>query len=114
MTSLKEIVYGFLNEIKCILREYVHETETAIKKRIQKILIAAIIASILLALAIAFFGAAALFVLVGSLKYLSTFVPAWEAWFVVGIASAIIGALLLLGLFIILRKQLRTSPMKQS
>ena len=98
-----------LKDIKSLVREYVQKAENAVKKRLQKLLIIVIVASILLALVISFFGAAALFLLVGSLKYLSTFMPAWKAWYVVGIASAVIGALLLLGLYIIIRKQLRSS-----
>jgi flagellar biogenesis protein FliO len=34
--------------------------------------------------------------------------PAWMAWDIMGIASGMIGALLLLVLFIIIRKQLRS------
>jgi hypothetical protein len=42
------------------------------------------------------------------LKYLSTFMPAWMAWDIMGLTSGIIGALLLLVLFIIIRNQLRS------
>jgi hypothetical protein len=38
-----------------------------------------------------------------------TFMPAWKAWYITGITSGVIGALLLLALFIIIRKQLKTS-----
>lgn len=107
------MIVDFLSDVKCILKEYVHETEVAIKKRIQKIVVAAIIAVVLLALVVAFFGVAVLFILVGLLKYLSTFMPAWEAWFVIGVTSAVIGAVVLVGLFLILRKQLGPSATKQ-
>jgi hypothetical protein len=61
-----------------------------------------------LTLIISLFGSAALFLLIGQLKYLSTFMPVWMAWDIMGITSGIIGALLLLVLFIIIRKQLRS------
>jgi amino acid transporter len=108
LPSIKEIVYALLNELKLILKEYLHETETALKKRLQKLLIAGITASILLALVIASIGSAALFLLIGSLKYLSTFMPAWQAWTIMGLTSAAIAGLLFLVLFIIIRKQLRS------
>jgi di/tricarboxylate transporter len=106
---LKEIVYGLLNEIKAIVREYLHEQEAALKKRLRKLLITSIIISILVSLVISFIGSASLFILIGSLKYLMTFMPAWKAWFITGITAGIIGALLFLALFIIIRKQLKTS-----
>jgi hypothetical protein len=108
LTSLGEIIKVLFNEIKAILREYVHETETALKKRLKRLLITGIIGSVLLTLVISLFGSAALFLLIGQLKYLSTFMPAWMAWNIMGITSGIIGALLLLVLFIIIRKQLRS------
>jgi ABC-type multidrug transport system fused ATPase/permease subunit len=108
LTSLGEIIKVLFNEIKAILREYVHETETALKKRLKRLLITGIIGSVLLTLVISLFGSAALFLLIGQLKYLSTFMPVWMAWDIMGITSGIIGALLLLVLFIIIRKQLRS------
>jgi hypothetical protein len=108
LTSLGEIIKVLFNEIKAILREYVHETETALKKRLKRLLITGIIGSVLLTLIISLFGSAALFLLIGQLKYLSTFMPVWMAWDIMGITSGIIGALLLLVLFIIIRKQLRS------
>ena len=108
MSSLKEIIYALLNEIKAILKEYVRETETALKKRLQRLLITGIIVSVLLALAILLLGSASVFILVGSLKYLSTFMPEWEAWSIMALTSGVIGGLLFLALFIIIRKQLRS------
>ena len=108
MTLVREIIDALLNEIKAVLREYVHETEAALKKRLKRLLITGIIGSVLLALVISLLGSAALFLLIGQLKYLSTFMPAWEAWDIMGLTSGVIGALLLLVLFIIIRKQLRT------
>jgi di/tricarboxylate transporter len=108
LPTIKEIIDALLKEIKDIIREYVHETETALKKRLQRLLISGIIVCVLLALAISLIGSAALFLLIGSLKYLSTFMPAWMAWDIMGLTSGAIGALLLLVLFIIIRKQLRT------
>ncbi|MGD0451594.1 MAG: hypothetical protein ABSA79_11160 [Candidatus Bathyarchaeia archaeon] len=108
MPLLKEIIYGLLNDIKAILKEYVNENKPALKKRVQKILIIGIIISVLLALVIALIGSASIFVLIGSLKYLSTFMPAWKAWYIVGLISGVMGVLLLLVLYIIIRKQLRS------
>jgi len=98
-----------LNEIKSILKEYVRETETSLKKRLQKLLITGISVSVLVALVILSVGSAALFLLVGSLKYLSTMMPVWQAWTIMGFTSAAIAGILFLTLFIIIRKQLRPS-----
>ena len=111
MTSIGEIIKVLFNEIKAILREYVHETEVALKKRLKKLLIISITGSVLLALGISLIGSASLFILIGSLKYLSTFMPAWEAWYIIGITSGAIAGVLFLALFIIIRKQLRSSQL---
>jgi hypothetical protein len=108
VTSVKEIIYALLNEVKAILREYVHETETALKKRLKKLLVTTIIGIVLLVLVISFIGSASLFIIIGSLKYLATFMPAWAAWYIIGITSGVIGGLLLLVLFVIIRKQLKS------
>ena len=108
MAFIREIIDALLKEIKAALREYVHETEAALKKRLQRILLTGIVVSVLLALAVLLIGSAALFLLIGQLKYLSTFMPAWKAWDVMGLTSGVIGALLLLVLFIFIRKQLGT------
>ena len=97
-----------LKEIKSILREYVHEMEAALKKRLQRLLISGIIASVLLALVISLIGSAIVFLLIGSLKYLGTLMPAWKAWGVMGLTSAVIGGIVFLVLFFFIRKQLRT------
>ena len=108
MPTIKEIIEAFFNEIKAIIREYVHEQEAALKKRLKNILITSIIIVILVSLVILFIGSAYLFILVGSLKYLMTFMPAWKAWYITGIASGVIGALFILALAIIIRKQLKS------
>jgi uncharacterized membrane protein YccC len=109
LPTIKEIIEAFFNEIKAVIKEYVHEEEAALKKRLKKLLITSIIISILVSLVISFIGSASLFILIGSLKYLMTFMPAWEAWYITGITSGVIGALLLLALFIIIRNQLKTN-----
>jgi hypothetical protein len=109
MVSLKEIIYIMLNEAKLALREYMHDTEAALKKRIKKILIYGIITSVLAALITSFLGSASLFILIGSLKYLQLSMPAWAAWYTVGITSGIIGGVLILVLFLIIRKQLKSN-----
>ena len=108
MTLVREIIESLLKEIKAVVRDYVHETSDALKKRLQKLLITVIVSSVLLALVISFFGSAALFLLIGQLKYLSTMMPAWMAWDIMGLTSGVIGVALLLVLYMIIRKQLRT------
>jgi len=108
LSFVREIIDALLKEIKAVLKEYVHETEAAIKKRLQRLLISGIIVSILLFVVISLIGSAALFLLIGQLKYLSTFMPAWQAWDVMGLTAGVVGALLLLVLFIFIRKRLRT------
>ncbi len=109
--SLREIIGAILNEIKVILKEYLNEAEDAFKKRLKKLLIVSIIGSVLMALGISFIGSAALFILIGSYKYLSTSMPAWEALYIMGIISGVIAGAFFLALFLIIRKQLR-SPEK--
>jgi TRAP-type C4-dicarboxylate transport system permease small subunit len=114
--SLREIIGAILSEIKAILKEYVNETEAAVKKRLKRLLIMSIIGSVLMALGISFIGSASLFILIGSFKYLSTSMPAWAALYIMGITSGIIAAALFLALFIIIRNQLRSpeKPDKQN
>ena len=109
--SLREIIGAILSEIKAILREYMNETEAAVKKRLKKLIIISIIGSVLMSLGISFIGSASLFILIGSFKYLSTSMPAWEALYIMGITSGIIAGVIFFGLFIIIRNQLR-SPEK--
>jgi hypothetical protein len=109
--SLKELLRVILNEIKALLKEYLNEAETAFKKRIRKLLIISIIGSVLMALGISFLGSASLFILIGSFKYLSTSMPAWEALYIMGITSGVIAGGLFLALYVIIRNQLR-SPEK--
>ena len=109
--SLREIIGSILSEIKAILKAYMNEAEAAVKKRIKRLLIISIVGSVLMALGISFIGSASLFILIGSFKYLSTSMPAWEALYIMGITSGITAAALFLALFIIIRKQL-SSPKK--
>ena len=109
--SLKEIIGAILSEIKAILKEYMNEAESAVKKRLKKLIIISIVGSVLMALGISFIGSASLFILIGSFKYLSTSIPAWEALYIMGITSGIIAGVLFFALFIIIRNQLR-SPEK--
>ena len=109
MTSLREIIDILFNEIKTVLKEYLHESEAKIKKRFKNLLITSIIIGILLSLVISFLGSASLFILIGSLKYLMTSMPAWIALYIIGITSGVIGALILLALFLIIRKQFGSS-----
>ena len=109
--SLREIIGAILSEIKAILKEYMDETEAAVKKRLKKLIIISIISSVLMALGISLIGSASLFILIGSFKYLSISMPAWAALYIMGITSGVTAGLLFFALFIIIRKQLR-SPEK--
>jgi hypothetical protein len=110
MPTIGEIIKLVLNEAKSAIKEYLHQTESAVKKRIKKILIFSIITAILLSLGISLAGAASLFLLIGSIKYLYTIMPQWEAWVLMGITSAIAAAAFFVALFLIIKKQL--SPPK--
>ena len=88
-----------------------NEAEVAVKKRLKRLLIISIVGSVLMALGISFIGSASLFILIGSFKYLSTSMPAWEALYIMGITSGIIAGALFFALFILIRNQLR-SPEK--
>lgn len=109
--SLREIIAALLNEVKAILREYMNEAEVAVKKRVRKLLITSIVGSVLMALGISFLGTASLFILIGSYKFLSTSMPAWEAFYIMGITSGVIAGVLFFALYIVIRNQLR-SPEK--
>ncbi len=114
--SLRELMGTILKEIKAMLKEYMNEAETAVKKRLRKLILLSIVSSVLLTLGISLIGSASLFMLIGSLKYLSTFMPAWKAWYIIGITSGITAGILFLALFIIIRKQLKSpeTPTKQN
>jgi flagellar basal body-associated protein FliL len=107
--SLREIIAAILNEIKAALKEYANEAEAAFKKRIKKLLIISIVGAVLMALGISLAGSAALFILIGSLRYLETSMPAWQAWLIIGATSAIASAALFIALFLIIRKQLKST-----
>lgn len=107
--SIREIIAAILNEIKAALKEYANEAEVAFKQRIKKLLIVSIVSSVLMALGISLAGSASLFILIGSLRYLETSMPAWQAWLIMGTTSAIAAAALFIALFFVLRKQLRTT-----
>jgi hypothetical protein len=47
LALLKEIIYSLINEVKAILKEYLRETETALKKRLQRLLFAGLIVGVL-------------------------------------------------------------------
>jgi hypothetical protein len=111
LTSLREIIEVLFNEIKSVLRDFVHETENALKESLKKLLVTTIIISILLALGISFFGSAAIFTLIGSLEYLMTFMPAWKAWYITGISSGVIGVLIISGLLLFIKKRLNSSQL---
>jgi hypothetical protein len=108
LSLARKIADALRNVTKAILRDYVHETEADIKKRLKRLLITGIVVSVLLSMVIVLIGSASIFMLIGSLKYLSTFMPEWKAWGIIGFTSGVIGGLLLLVLFIIIRKQLRS------
>jgi uncharacterized membrane protein len=111
-TSVKELIQSFFEEIKKALKAYMEKQEAALKARLKKILIISITGMVLLALAISMAGTAALFFLIGSLRYLETFLPAWQAWMIMATTAAIAAAALFVTLYLIIRKQLASSNPK--
>ena len=107
--SLREIIVAILNEIKAALKEYANEAEAALKQRLKRILIISIVGAVLMSLGVLLAGSAALFILVGSLRYLETFIPAWQAWLIIGATAAIFAIALFITLFLIVRKQLKST-----
>jgi hypothetical protein len=107
--SLSEIIAAILNEIKAALKEYANQAEVAFKKRIKKLLIISIFGAVLMSLGISLAGSAALFILIGSLRYLETSMPTWQAWLIMGTTSAIAAATLFIALFLTIRKQISSS-----
>ena len=97
-----------LDEVRVILREYAHETEAVLKKRLKKLVLMGILTAVLVSLGIAMLGTADLFLTIGGMEYLSTTMPVWEAWGVMGVISGVSGAVVLVVLFLILRKQFRS------
>jgi hypothetical protein len=107
MPPLRDIIKQLLNEVKAALQEYFQETEDALKQRIKKLLIFSIATAVLMSVGISMIGAASLFFLIGGLRYLETFMPAWQAWLVIGATSAVIAAVLLITLALIIWRQFR-------
>jgi O-antigen ligase len=107
--SLREIIVAILNEIKAAIKEYANQAEVAFKKRIKKLLLISIFGTVVMSLGISLAGSATLFILIGSLRYLETSMPAWQAWLLMGTTSAIAAAALFVVLFLTIRKQL-SSP----
>jgi hypothetical protein len=107
LSFAKTITDRVLDEVKAFIRGYAHETEVMVRKRLKRLVITGIITSVLSALAISLLGSASLFLLIGSLEYLSTFMPRWEAWDVMGLIAGLIGGALLVVLFVYLRKAFR-------
>ncbi|MCL5949808.1 MAG: hypothetical protein M1490_04965 [Candidatus Bathyarchaeota archaeon] len=106
--SLKDLINALIDEIKAALKEYANKAEASFKARIKKLLITSIISAILMSLGISMAGSAALFILIGSLRYLETTMPAWQAWLIMGTTSAITAAALFTTLALIIKKQLTT------
>ena len=107
-TSLKEIIKSFLEDLKCVLKEYADKQETVLKARLKRILIISITGMLILALSISLAGAASLFILIGTLRYFETFLPAWQAWLVMAVIAGVIAAALFTTLYLLIRKQLKT------
>ena len=108
MSIVRKITDSIFSEIKAILREYAHETEVAVKRRIKRLVLMAIVSCVLVSLVITMLGTASLFLMIGELKYLSLSMPEWEAFDIMGITAAVIAIVLFLVLFLIIRKQLNS------
>src|SRR4030043_2314865 len=103
-SSLTEIIGAILSEIKAILKAYMNEVEATVKKRLKRLLITSIVGSVLMALGISLIGSASLFILIGSFKYLSTSMPAWEALYIMGITSGVIAGIFFFWFFFLIIK----------
>lgn len=108
----KSTFKDLLDKIKEAIKESFKETEAALKERLKKLLITSIIGVVLVAMVIAFIGTAVVFIIIGGYKYFSMYLPAWLAWILMGVISIIIGVVLLVAVFFIIRNQLKT-PKKQ-
>lgn len=108
MPPLRDVIKQLLNEVKAALTEYFQETEDALKQRLKRLLIFSVATAVLVALVTTFVGSASLFFLIGSLRYLQTFLPAWQAWFIIGGTSAAVAAAIIIALLLIIRRQFRT------
>jgi len=108
LSFVRKITDAIVNEIRAILREYANQTEAALKKRLRKLLIMGIAIGILTTLVITLLGSASIFILIGSLRYLETSMPAWKAWDIIGLTSGIIAGLLLLVLVMLIKRQLKS------
>jgi glycopeptide antibiotics resistance protein len=109
LSFIRKFTDAIFDEVRAILREYAHETEAALKKRLKRLVLMGIITSILVSLIISMLGTADLFLTIGELKYLSTMMPAWKAWDIMGVTSGVSGAVLFLVLYLIIRKQFSSS-----
>jgi integral membrane sensor domain MASE1 len=113
LPPLKDIIKQLLNEVKAALKEYFQETEDALKQRLKKMLIFSVASAIMLTLITTFVGGASLFFLIGSLRYLETTMPAWQAWYIIGGTSASIAAAIIIALILIIYRQFRSSKKQQ-
>ncbi len=104
--SLRQLLTQFFDEVKATIKQYLSKQEAALKARLKRILIISIIGAVLMALGISMAGSAALFILIGSLRYLQTFLPAWQAWLIIGASAAVTAAALFIALYLLIRKQL--------
>jgi hypothetical protein len=107
--TIKEIITHLLDEIKAVLKEYAEKQEASLKKRLKRLLIFSITGAVLMSVGISMAGAASLFFLIGSLRYLETFLPAWQAWFIIAGSSAVTAAALFVGLYLVIRSQLSSA-----
>ncbi len=105
MVTLEEIY----EEIKCFLKKLFDETEAKIKIRLKRMLLYGIIIGVLVAVLTSLFGSGVFFFLIGSILYLYTFLPLWLAIMIMGINAVVIGVVILLVIYIILRKKLGTN-----
>ena len=114
MSISKKTIEDFLKEVKAAIKESFKETTDAIKNRLRKLLIISIIGIVLIAVVVSFIGSAVLFILLGSYKYLTLFLPAWEAWIVMGITALVIGIIFLVAVFLIVRSQLKSDKSSET
>ena len=107
--TLQEI----FEEIKCQTKKFLNETEDDIKKRLKRLLLTGVVVAVLVAVVASLFGSTVLFLLIGSILYLATFLPYWLAFIIIGVTALVAGVAILVAVYIIISKKLGSKEPKQ-
>ena len=108
MSLLGRIANMLFGDVRSAVDVFVREIEDVFKERVRAVLVTCVIIGFLSALAFLMLGSASILLLIGSVKYLSTTMPVWEAWETAGLIAGFVGLILLFALFIVTRKRLNS------